>query len=140
MAAAYYPRGLFYRADLVTEFIPDSSDLVQTLFDSRRKGPGGAAERTDALKATGNLLRDMAAAGIRHRDMNARNVLLEWKGAFPTAHLLDLDRCDVEAEGRSTSLIAMYQRLRRSIRKWESQTGMRITEKEWKSLDEGTTG
>jgi 3-deoxy-D-manno-octulosonic acid kinase len=140
LAAAYYPKGLFYRADLMTEFVPDSSDLVQTLFDSRRKGPGGAAERIDALRAAGGLLSKMAAAGIRHRDMNARNVLLEWKGAFPTAHLLDLDRCEVGPAGTSTSVHTMYQRLRRSIRKWESRTGVRITEKEWKSLSEAVTG
>jgi 3-deoxy-D-manno-octulosonic acid kinase len=140
MAAAYYPSGLFYRADLVTEFIPDSVDLVQTLFDSRRKGPGGAAERADALRSAGSLLRSMAEAGIHHRDMNARNVLLEWRGATPTAHLLDLDRCEVESAGASSSLGAMHQRLRRSIRKWESRTGIRITEKEWKSLDGAVRG
>jgi len=140
MAAAYYPRGFFYRADIVTEFIPDASDLVETLFDSRRKGPGGAAERADALRAAGTLLRAMAAAGIRHRDMNARNILLEWRGAFPTPHLLDLDRCTVEPEGRPTSLATMVHRLQRSIRKWEAHTGIRITEKEWKSLDRAVAG
>ena len=31
MAAAYYPRGFFYRADIVTEFIPDASDLVEVV-------------------------------------------------------------------------------------------------------------
>lgn len=140
MAAAMYPAGIFYRADIVTEFIPDASDLVETLFDTQRKGAGGAGERLDALRAAGNLVGLMAAAGLRHRDMHARNVLLEWEGAAPTPHLLDLDRCDVGREGRPLSPSPMLQRLRRSLRKWERRTGIRISEREWATLDQAVEG
>jgi hypothetical protein len=37
----------------------------------------------------------LSRKGTRHKDLNARNVLLEWKGAAPRAQVLDLDRCDV---------------------------------------------
>jgi hypothetical protein len=140
MAAALYPDGVFYRADLVTAFVPNSSDLVETLFDMKRMGAGGSADRLDALAAAGGLIRDMAAAGIRHRDMNARNVLLEWKGATPRAHLLDLDRCRVASTHRPISTAAMHQRLLRSLRKWEKHTGVRITDKEWETLDQAVAG
>jgi 3-deoxy-D-manno-octulosonic acid kinase len=136
MAAAMYPAGIFYRADLVTEFVADASDLVETLFESERKGAGGAGERLDALRAAGELVARMAAAGLRHRDMHARNVLLEWQGAAPTPHLLDLDRCDVGQEGGAISPTPMHQRLRRSLRKWERKTGIRISEREWATLDQ----
>ena len=91
VAAASYPTGPFYRADLVTEFIPEASDLVQALFDTSRKGAGGALERLDTLRTAGELVRQLAAVGLRHRDLHAGNILLQWQGAAPRAHLLDLD-------------------------------------------------
>ena len=135
LAAAMYPAGLFYRADLVTTFVPGASDLVEALFDRQRKGAGGAAERLDALRAAGELVRRMAEAGLRHRDIHARNILLEWQGAAPSPHLLDLDRCDVGPKGVPLSPTSMHQRLRRSLLKWEHRTGIRILEKEWDTLD-----
>jgi len=134
MAAALYPGGLFYRADLVTTFLSDTVNLVEGLFDDRRKGPGGAADRLDALRAAGSLVRVLGQHGVRHRDLNARNVLLEWKGAAPRAHILDLDRCDVAPEG-TVSPRSMMNRLRHSLRKWERKTGLRLSEKEWAALE-----
>jgi hypothetical protein len=135
-----YPGGSFYRADLVTDFISDSSDLVETLFDHRRKGPGGAAERLDALRATGELIRRMASVGIRHRDLHARNILLEWQGVAPRAHLLDLDRCEVRKEGARISPVPMHQRLRRSLMKWEHGTRTRLSDREWDTLEREAVG
>ena len=135
MAAAQYPAGLFYRADLVTEFIPDASDLVESLFDTRRKGVGGAVDRQDALRAAGELIREMARAGLGHRDLHAGNILLRWQGAAPRAHLVDLDRCEVEPHALPVSPDAMLRRLQRSLKKWEGWTGLRLTQKEWGTLD-----
>jgi len=97
---------------------------------------GGASERLDALRATGELVKKMAAVGLRHRDLHARNILLEWQGAAPTPHLLDLDRCDVGKEGSPVPATPMYQRLRRSLLKWERRTGLHISEMEWETLDQ----
>lgn len=140
VAGAMYPSGPFYRADLVTEFVPNASDLADVLFDSKRKGAGGASERLDALRATTELLQRMAAVGLKHRDIHARNILLEWKGAAPTAHLLDLDRCDIAPIGAAQSAGPMIGRLRRSLKKWEQRTGIRISDREWKTLDLDSTG
>ena len=135
LAAAMYPRGLFYRGDLVTEFLEGTRDLVTALFDTTRKGPGGAAERLDILQAAGTLVRQLGEMGLRHRDLHARNVLLEWQGAAPRPYLLDLDRCEVGPEGTSVSSTPMFQRLRRSLMKWERRTGIRVSEKEWTTLE-----
>jgi 3-deoxy-D-manno-octulosonic acid kinase len=140
LAAVAYLKGPFYRADLVTEFIPEASDLVEALFDTRRKGAGGAAERLDALRAAGALIRQLARVGLRHRDLHAGNILLRWKGAVPQAHLLDLDRCDIGPAGRPISPTTMHQRLRRSLRKWERRTGLRVSEREWETLDQAAAG
>ena len=140
VAAALYPSRLFYRADLVTQFVPDASDLVESFFDTSRKGVGGAAERLDSLRVTGDLIRRMAGAGLRHRDLHARNILLEWRGSVPRPHLLDLDRCEIEPSGAPVSPTSMHQRLRRSLRKWERRTGIRISEREWAALDQAVRG
>jgi hypothetical protein len=134
-AAAMYPAGPFYRADLVTVFVPGATDLVESLFDTSRKGVGGAVERRDALQAAGELIRQLASKGLRHRDLHAGNVLLEWRGAAPDPILADLDRCQVMPERAEASPLPMYRRLRRSLRKWERRTGLRIAENEWETLE-----
>jgi hypothetical protein len=134
VAACLYPGRLFYRADLVTEFVIDSSDLVMALFSTHKKGAGGAGERLDALQASGELIRQMASGGLRHRDLHAGNLLLKWEGSAPRPHLLDLDRCEITKDGRAVPARPMQLRLERSLRKWESRTGIRISEKEWKTL------
>lgn len=139
VAAALYPQGVFYRADLVTDFIPDTIDLVEALFDTSRKGAGGAMERMDALQAAGRLVQSMARVGIRHRDLHAGNVLLQWRGMAPTAYLVDLDRCEVGRQGQSVAATRMFQRLRRSLLKWEHRTRTRISEREWSILETAAT-
>jgi 3-deoxy-D-manno-octulosonic acid kinase len=140
MAAAVYPRGLLYRADLVTEFVPDASNLVEALFDTRRKGAGGAAERLDALRAAGSLVRAMARAGLQHGDLHAGNILLQWEGAAPRALILDLDRARLRPRGSLPSTGPMIRRLRRSMRRWEGRTGLRLSEREWSTLEEAGMG
>lgn len=135
VAAAMYPRGPFYRADLVTVFVPGATDLVASLFHNSRKGAGGAMERRDALLAAGDLIRHLASRGLRHRDLHAGNILLEWRGVAPRPLLVDLDRCQVMPDGTEVSPLPMYRRLRRSLRKWERRTGLRISEGEWESLE-----
>jgi len=134
VAAAMYPAGPFYRADLVTVFVPGATDLVASLFDTSRKGVGGALERRDALQAAGELILQLASKGLHHRDLHAGNILLEWEGAAPSPLLVDLDRCQVMPRGNEASPHPMYRRLRRSLRKWERRTGLRISEVEWETL------
>jgi len=140
LAAAVYPSGLFYRADLITDFVPASSDLVEALFDTSRKGLGGAVERQVALRTAGELIRRMAETGIRHQDIHAGNILLEWEGAVPRPHLLDLDRCEVAPSGTPLSPDPMLKRLQRSLRRWESHTGLKISDKEWDTLERAVMG
>ena len=135
MAAGVYSEGIFYRGDLVTEFIPNASDLVEALFDNRRKGAGGAGERLDALAASGDLVRVMARAGLRHGDLHAGNILLQWEGAAPRAFILDLDLARILPRGSRASAGPMVRRLKRSLRKWEGHTGLRLSEREWAVLE-----
>jgi hypothetical protein len=140
LAAACYLGPVFYRADLVTGYIPGAMQLVEALFDLQRPGVGGALERRDALRAAGDLIRTLAKAGVTHRDLHAGNILLEWQGAAPRPHLLDLDRCVVAPAGRQVSPLSMLRRLERSLAKWERRTGLRLSQAEWATLRQGVEG
>jgi hypothetical protein len=82
----------------------------------------------------------MAEAGIRHQDIHAGNILLEWEGAAPRPHLLDLDRCEVAPAGTPLPPDPMLRRLQRSLRRWESHTGLKISDKEWTILEQAVMG
>jgi hypothetical protein len=97
-------------------------------------------DRREALLATGELIRSLAEAGVSHPDLNAKNVLMEWQGAAPRAHLLDLDRCKVLEEGAHLDPDGMHQRLRRSLRKWERWMGVQLADKEWQYLEDAVRG
>lgn len=140
MAAALYPSPPFYRGDLVTEFVPNSKDLMGTLFDPRKTGVGGASERLEALKAAGALIRTLQEAGLLHGDLHAGNVLLRWEGTLPRAQALDLDRSRVLPKGRHAPPGPMLNRLTHSLRKWQGRTGLRLTEGEWAALEKAALG
>lgn len=140
MAAAVYPRGPLYRGDLVTEFVPDAADLVEALFDTRRKGAAGAAERLDALKAAGSLIRTLARAGLQHGDLHAGNILLQWEGIVPQAMILDLDSARLLGPGTRSATGPMLRRLKHSLGKWEARTGLRLSDREWATLEEAAVG
>lgn len=118
VAGAVYPAGVFYRADLVTDYVPGARDLAAWLF-----GEAGPDERRAALAATGTLVARMAAAGLRHPDLNAGNVLLTTSDDGLRALLLDLDRCALAPPGRSASSGPLLARLERSLRKLSGATG-----------------
>jgi 3-deoxy-D-manno-octulosonic acid kinase len=120
LAGAIYPAGAFYRADLVTEYVPDSRDLASALF-------GGEPDsvRRDALTSSGRLVGEMARAGVEHPDLNARNILLVG-AARSGATLLDLDRCRLRPAGSPTSPAKMLARLERSLAKIAGVHGVSV--------------
>lgn len=156
VAGVVYPSGLIYRADLVTAFVPEARDLAAILFGRGgtggghvppdappRRGPraaegdSGESERLGALRRTGALIARMAARGVRHPDLNAKNVLLRERreaasgGGLETL-LLDLDRCAFTDGADSPA--PLLARLERSLRKFERAGGPALSEAEWAAL------
>ena len=121
VAAAVYPSGLVYRADLVTEFMPHARTLADELF--RRTGPSDerttGAQRREALARTADLIMRLSLAGVHHRDLNAENVLIARDAQHVHAILLDLDGCRVVGPGSPVDAGRLLRRLARSIRKLE---------------------
>ena len=129
LAYAIYPAapGL-WRADVVTRYVAPSADLAAVLLSDDE------ALRADAWEATSILVREISAAGIRHHDLNAKNVLLQLQSEAPSvAMLLDVDRV-VFGEPPERALDENLSRLFRSFRKWRSLYGARVDESEIEAL------
>jgi hypothetical protein len=128
-----HPAGAFYRADLVTEEIPGGVDLAGVLF-----GVGsGSVDPLRALTSVGALVRSLAEAGVRHADLNAKNVVLEPRAAGPRAWVVDLDRCRLGVGASPGAGLAMRRRLERSLRKLEARSGRPLGEDAWAALASG---
>jgi 3-deoxy-D-manno-octulosonic acid kinase len=122
VAGSTYRAGPFhYRADLITELVPGAVDLAAALFGEERRA--GRPDPSEALRAAGVLLGRTAAAGIRHPDLNAKNIVLETGTSPLLAHLIDLDRCRVRRSVRASDERAMSARLHRSLLKHADRLG-----------------
>lgn len=86
-AALFYPVGPFFRMEVATSFIQGGRDLNEIL-SSRPL----ASQRSRIFSAVRRLLEQLQHHGIRHPDLNARNILLSPSGSGSwTAWLLDVD-------------------------------------------------
>ena len=112
-AVIIYPAGLFCRIETVTSLVPESRDLVQHL--ARRPG---TTERARLFSAVRKLLDQLYRHGVRHPDLNARNILLSpsSRGGF-TAWLLDVDAIRLQDPGDTSVDQANRNRLLRSLLK-----------------------
>jgi len=160
VAGAVYRSGALYRADLVTELVPDAVDLAGALFARRSPagegrciggvaaespgaagspgasgtagaaGAGAEGDRSAALHAAGLLLGHAARSGILHVDLNAKNVLVRATEGGQEAWLIDLDRCRVRAGGGDADAAVMLRRLERSLTKLGARHGRPLAEEE----------
>ncbi|NIR42835.1 MAG: hypothetical protein GWN99_03075 [Gemmatimonadetes bacterium] len=138
-AAAVYPSGpLFYRGDIAREEITDARDLAACLFGPLELA---APARATVLAAAGGLLRSIHAAGLAHPDLNLRNVLIEsGDAASPRAYIIDLEKCRIAVRLGRRQRERMLGRFQRSARKFEKETGGRISEAEWRAFHQAYGG
>lgn len=142
IGAAVYPAGLFYRGDLVTEWVAGSMDLAAVLFGAAQldelepkaavdpTGSGGRSDRREApnaeaaMEAAGRLTRLLHERGVDHPDLNIKNVLIVPGTEEPRALVLDLDRARIRGGGlREGARRPMLERFRRSLAKWQNRAG-----------------
>jgi 3-deoxy-D-manno-octulosonic acid kinase len=120
------PVGLvFRRADVVTREIQNARDLSEYMT-----GDASDAERDAAWEATRALIAAMHVAGVRHHDLNVKNVLLARTAGGLTAYVLDVDRVVFGRAGDERLRDANVQRLLRSARKWRDERGATFDERE----------
>jgi 3-deoxy-D-manno-octulosonic acid kinase len=111
--AARYVRGLLtYRADLITEHLPDSRTLADAIT--------GTQLPREQWSAVGRTLAAFHREGVHHADLNAHNILIAHAVA-PRVFLLDFDRGRIEPRGSWEQDV--LARLRRSLEKIKAQRG-----------------
>lgn len=133
VAGAVYRTGLWYRADLVTEQIPDATDLAEVLWGENARG----VSVEGALVGAGALVRRLEQAGMLHPDLNAKNLVVTGTGEDPHLHLVDLDGCCARDPGVPVPTFSMRARLERSLRKFENRTGRKLSSRAWSALRSG---
>ena len=138
VAALAYPGTLTYRGEIASEYVPDSDDLAGILFHDRWPGadrPAGIEERHAMLFEAGRSVALLAAAGIHHRDLNAKNLLVQHTADGPHTFVLDFDRARLRPGPIAPGVMAA--RLERSLRKFEADTGRAISDAGWEAFREG---
>jgi hypothetical protein len=131
VAGAVYFATPFYRADIVTELVPDAPSLADVIFGGAARGAAGA------LAAAGRLVRSLEEARVLHADLSAGNIVVPLGGAGREAWAIDLDRCRVlPLEGRPPPGV-MRRRLERSLRKLGHLHGRPLSALEWSALRGG---
>lgn len=121
IAYAVYPvAGLFARSDVMTRRLPEGDD-VPAVWKKRT-----AKEREPVLIAMARLLRALESGGVRHEDLNLKNIYLAGSGVDLTAYLLDVDRVVFSDPGNVAE--RNFARLARSVRKWRSRWGLDFDE------------
>jgi 3-deoxy-D-manno-octulosonic acid kinase len=122
IAARHVPAGLFYRADLLMERIPDTRPLADLLTDGAL--PQGL------WHAIGALIARMHGLGVDHSDLNCRNILLDGAGK---PWLIDFDKCARRPAGPWAQ--ANIDRLERSLRKEKGKVpALHWNDADWQAL------
>ena len=126
LAYAVYGRGLLARSDVATRMVEPATDLAAVL------AAGNDASRARALDLTATLVAQLARAGARHADLNAKNVLIG-SGApgpdAPPALVLDVDRVTF-GWTPADALAHNLSRLDRSLRKRRARFGEAVADAE----------
>ena len=127
--AAYVSRqGLRYGASLITVRIEDAQPLADYLVAQ----PLSLAQWSEL----GATLRRFHEAGVRHDDINARNILRDAKGRF---YLIDFDKAQLLPPGRWQK--QNLARFKRSLEKFKTNTpGFHFEIKDWTALLSGYSG
>ncbi len=123
IAASRIQSGLWYRADLVTELIPDA----QTLADWLMREPVESAQ----WRQTGRVIRRFHNSNVYHADLNARNILIDISGQV---FLIDFDKSAFRKTGKRWREENLA-RLRRSLDKFARQHHVfHFSDSDWRVL------
>ena len=109
--ARYQSSGLFYRADILVELIPDSQDLYRFLCHQPLN--------TEIWARIGSMIAQFHRTGVFHSDLNCHNILLD---KHNQAWLIDFDKCERRLKGKWPA--ANLARLKRSLDKEKDQNNL----------------
>lgn len=122
-AALHRRAGLFYRAEIIVELVPDATDIAALLHAVRSLNSG-------EWHRLGHAVRQLHDAQVFHADLNCHNLMLDVHGA---AWIVDFDKCAFRA-GEAWKA-ANLERLLRSLRKERRlDPALRWDEAQWQLL------
>jgi 3-deoxy-D-manno-octulosonic acid kinase len=125
VATRYIRNGFIYRADLITESLP----ATRTLADSIT----GAALIEEQWLKVGATVAQFHRNGVYHADLNAHNILL---GAGGATFIVDFDRGRIRARGAwERKVLARLERSLLKIRR--ERRNVNFGEREWVALLKG---
>jgi len=110
--------GLFLTAYYITEEIPQGQDLLQLCRAVEAGAPCPPAVRQEIARAVAGTIAALHAAGIRHGDLNLKNLLVCDAGTTPQACAIDFKKARLQREVTLGEGLAALVRLDRSVVKW----------------------
>lgn len=118
----------FYKGDLVSKEIPNSTDLIQYLARlPKARGLKQLSKKRELIRQAGSLVRKMHEMGIYHSDLHLKNFIVEVKeGTLGSLHIIDFDRATLIHPLKSDKWLGNLLRLDRSVEKWAAK-GLPIT-------------
>ncbi len=106
IAAMVLRKGLFYRAAILLERIPNVQSFLECVHQQTESAPWAALGKTIAA---------FHKVGAQHADLNAQNILLD---ADQKIWLIDWDKAKLHTSGDSIWYVDVLNRLQRSLLKY----------------------
>jgi len=110
IAAMYLKRGLFYRAGILIEQIPNVQSFLECVHRQTESAPWAAL---------GEVIAEFHKAGAKHADLNSQNILID---AGRKIWLIDWDKAAMQTAPGSWCTDVL-QRLQRSLLKYRGEVG-----------------
>lgn len=125
VAARIIKQGAFYRADIITEAIPDAQELHEMLKLHEVD--------TSLWTKIGETLGRLHKLNVRHDDINVKNILITKAGEVV---LIDFDKCRKQDTGnwKSANLARFYRSL---IKQYNKHKPYYFEQSNWESLQSG---
>lgn len=121
IAARAIKQGFTYKADLLSEKIPNARDLVSILME--RSLPD------EMYQKIGQEIRKMHSAQVNHTDLNIHNILIDDQGKV---WIIDFDKC-FQQKGDSWKQ-SNLERLKRSFEKEVIKRNIKWSVEQWDKL------
>ncbi len=119
----------WYRADILVERIPHSTDVARLLHTERALGPA-------EWHRLGRAIRRLHDEQVHHSDLNCHNLMLDASGQ---AWIVDFDKCGFRSgdDWKAANLERLLRSLRKELR---LDAGFRWQETDWAPLLQGYHG